>query len=135
MFPGSGPGTKKAEEEPQKVLRYEKGLLDTVLAEADSGESDLMDNHHTLFLMDLLDLQAYTNVILLEQVADLVRQKTIGQLPKAVWEMLQLFQFGDREEALRMLLGILGVSEWMEGQIPGQASTGRGPKRNAGQTQ
>ncbi len=107
MFPESGPGTRRPEEDPRKIvhsgvqiLRYEQGLLNTVLAEADHGESDLMDNHNTLFLKGLLDLQVYTNIILLEQVADLVRWKMIGQLPKTVWEKLQLFQFGDGEETL-----------------------------------
>ncbi len=88
MFLRSGPDAKKKEEDMKKVCQgapifhYERGLLETVLAKADYGESDSMDNHHTLFLQDLSDLQVYTNTILLEQVVDLVSRKTIRQLLK-----------------------------------------------------
>ncbi len=60
----------------------ERGLLATVMAKADYGESDLMDNQHTLFLKDLSNQQVYTNTILLEQVTDLVCHKMIKQLPQ-----------------------------------------------------
>ncbi len=48
----------------------------------------------------MMDLEVYTNVVILEQVVNLVQQKTIGQLPKTMWETLQLFQFGEGEDAL-----------------------------------
>ncbi len=79
MVPGSGPSAKRAEEGPLKIvrrgvqiLRYEQGLLSTTLAEADYRESDLMDHQHTLLLKDLSDLQVFTKVTILEQVADMV---------------------------------------------------------------
>ncbi len=53
------------------------------------------------------------NDVILEEVADLVRQKTFGQLPKSIWDMLQLFQFREGEEALRLLREYL---ESMNGQ-------------------
>ncbi len=55
MVPGSGAGAKQEEtgvlkivHQAVQILRYEQGLLNTVLAEADYGESDLMDNHNTV---------------------------------------------------------------------------------------
>ncbi len=62
-----------------------------------------MDNQHTLFLKDLSNLQVYTNTILLEQVTDLVHRKMIKQLPQIAWDTLWLFEFGEGEEAIRML--------------------------------
>ncbi len=107
MFPGSGPSATKDEKDAKKVMHrgapilcYERGLLDTVLAQADYGVSDLMDNHHTLFLKDLSDLQVHTNTVLLEQVTDLAHWKMVEQMPKIAWETLQMFQFGEGEEAL-----------------------------------
>ncbi len=85
MVPGSGLDATKQPVDTKKILRqgapilhYEQGLLATVMAKADYGESDLMDNQHTLFLKDLSDLQVYTNTILLEEVTDLVRCKMIS---------------------------------------------------------
>ncbi len=54
MVPGSGPGAAKTpdtKEVPRQgipILHYEWGLFATVMAEADYGESDLMDNQHTV---------------------------------------------------------------------------------------
>ncbi len=84
MVPGSGPaprqveiGLPKIEHRGVQILHYEQGLLNTALAEADYGESDLMDHHHTLLLKDLSDLEVYTKVTIFEQVADLVHQKCL----------------------------------------------------------
>ncbi len=73
------------------------------MAEADYGESDLMDNQHTLFLKDLSDQQVVTNTIMLEQVTNLVWHKMIKQLPQLVWDTLRMFEFGEGEEAIRVL--------------------------------
>ncbi len=40
---------------------------------------------------------------MLEQVADLVCRKVTKQLPEVAWEALHKFEFGDGEEAIRML--------------------------------
>ncbi len=85
------------------VLYFEKGLLETVMERADYGESDLLDKHHTLFLKDLTDQEVYNHVSWLEQVTELVRRKAIRHLPEPVWEMLWGFEFGEGEEAVRML--------------------------------
>ncbi len=71
--------------------------------ELDYGESDLLDKQHTLFLKDLTDQQVYNNTNMLEQVTDLVRCKMLKQLPEMAWEVLHIFEFGDGEEAIRML--------------------------------
>ncbi len=100
MVPGSGPAAKLVEEGPLKIvcrcvqiLRYEQGFLNTTLAEANYGESNMMDHYHTLLLKDLSDLQVFTKVTILEQVANMVHQKTTRQLPASVWETLCWFQF------------------------------------------
>ncbi len=85
------------------VLYFEKGLLQTILERADYGESDLFASNHTLFLRDLTDQEVYNQTILLEQVTDLVRRKGIKDLPEIVWATLRDFEFGEGEEAVRML--------------------------------
>ncbi len=113
MVPGSGPDTVKPPVDMKNVphqgipiLHYEWGLFVTVMARADYGESDLMDNQHTLFLKDLSDQQVYTNTIMLEQVTDSVCCKMIKQLPQLAWDMLHMFEFGDREEGIRCCASI-----------------------------
>ncbi len=110
MVPGSGPDAVKPPVDMKKVprqgvpiLHCEWGLFATVMAKVDYGESDLMDNQHTLFLKDLLDQQVYTNTIMLEQVTNLVHHRMIKQLPQLAWDMLHMFKFGDGEEGIRML--------------------------------
>ncbi len=92
------------------ILHYEKGLFTTVLDEADYGESDLMDNQHTLFLKGLSDQHVYNNTSMLEQVTDLVRCKMIKQLPEMAWEVLRTFEFGEGEEVIRMLCEYLELA-------------------------
>ncbi len=55
MVPGSGPGAVKLTPDMKAVLRqgvlilhYEWGLFATAMAKVDYGESDLMDNQHTV---------------------------------------------------------------------------------------
>ncbi len=60
----------------------------SAMAEVDYGESDLMDNQHTLFLKNLSNQQVYTNTIMLKQVTDLVHCKMIKQLPQIAWDTL-----------------------------------------------
>ncbi len=95
VAPGGGMAwvadTKQVPHQGVPILHYEKGLFATVLDEADYGESDLMDNQHTLFLKDLSDQHVYDNTCMLEQVTDLVRRKMIKQLPEMAWEVLRTF--------------------------------------------
>ncbi len=94
---------KQVSQQGVPILHYEKGLLKTVMDKLDYGESDLLDQQHTLFLKDLMDQQVYDNTNMLEQVTDLVRCKMLNQLPEMAWEVLHTFEFGEGEEAIRML--------------------------------
>ncbi len=105
MVPGSVPGAAKTPDMKEvpcqgiPILHYEWRLFATVMAEAVYGESDLMDNQHTLFLKDMSDQQVYTDTIMLEQVTDLVHRKMVKQLPELAWETLHMFEFSEGEEA------------------------------------